>query len=326
MRDRCQLDPPNSVRKAIDHVSADLHREAGLTSTTDTSQRHQPMAEEQIRNVRQLDLATDERRQRCRQVRRGVLQTSQRRELLRQSVVRQLKHSFAAPQVTEPHLPEIDHRDPVGQTVGTEICRGTRHQNLATVSECTQPSATNHRLPEVVALVAQLRFPGVHRHPDPKDVAKFVDQRLLSIHRSQQRVGRPAERSDDGVTFPLLNGSDPSRSSDGIVEYLVVPSHRRRHRGRVPIPACGGTLNIGEQEGDRPGRKVERSIDAHGQQASHVAILRSVGPVNITRLGDQPHLKPYFEVLRTRIGLFAPDFQSSQPSSMSNSAKRFSSL
>ena len=82
-------------------------------------------------------------------------------------------------------------------------------------------------------------------------------ERPLGIDRRGHGIGRASERGDHAVALALLDRPHATVAGDDLVQDLVVPGNRQRHRCRRVFPALRRPLDVGQQEADRPGRKRE---------------------------------------------------------------------
>jgi len=74
-----------------------------------------------------------------------------------------------------------------------------------------------------------------------------IERRTRSVLGSGKGTVRPITRHLDDV--PVVRG-------DRVAQDLVVASERGLHRLRVFLPQTRRPLEVGEQEGDRPGRQL----------------------------------------------------------------------
>ena len=137
-----------------------------------------------------------------------------------------------------------------------ELARDQRHQDLAAVADRHQAGRPIQRRAVIVA-VAQLGHPGVHGHANPERAGlrpRLTGQRELRVDRGVDPVGRGREHGEEAVTGGLDHV--PAVTLDGLDHQLVVSRQRRGHRVRMLFPQARRTLQIGEQERDRPRRQL----------------------------------------------------------------------
>ena len=171
-----------------------------------------------------------------------------------------LPHAFGSTEVLQPVRTQVGQVHAVGQLIDDQPGGCVRHEDLVTVSDRSKASASDHGLTEVVAFVAQLRFAGVDRHAHVEVRSRrpgLGHERSLGIDRRGHGIGGTGERGDHAVALPLLDRAHPTVAGDDLVQDLVVPGNGRLHRCWRLFPALGRPFDIGQQEGDRAGRKRE---------------------------------------------------------------------
>ena len=173
-----------------------------------------------------------------------------------------LPHVLRPPEILEAVHPEVGQARLLRQSVDDEPRGRIRHEDLVAVSDGAQPSASDHRLTEVVALVAQLGLAGVdgHAHVEVGALWPFLaEEPSLRVDRGGDGVGRACECGHDAVAFSLLDWPNATMVSDRLVEDLVVPRNRHRHRAGRVLPPSSRSFDVGQQEGHRPCREGEAS-------------------------------------------------------------------
>ena len=241
MGERRQVDQPHPVRVVRQHVRADLDREAGLADAADAGQRHQTMLTQQPPHLDDLAVATHERRQLQRQIRRCRRQRPQRRKL----AAADLPHPLRPRQIAEAMLSQITKIPAI-----THQRRGRlRGHDLPAVRDTHQPGATVQRRPEVVP-VAQLGFAGVQPHPHRQHILQTglrVDHRVHRVRRGREHRGYPVAGVLEQMPLVLV---------DHVPQDRVVLHQQRPHRFGFVLPQPRRTLNIGEQERHGAGRRA----------------------------------------------------------------------
>jgi hypothetical protein len=167
------------------------------------------------------------------------IERTQRRMVRGEVAVDHLPHPLGTAKVFEAVHPEISQAHPLRQPIDDQPCSGVREEDLVAVSDAPQPSASDHGLAEVVALVAQLGLAGVDGHADVQVGSLrplLAEEATLGVDGGGECIGRPRERGHDAVALSLLHRSYPAEVRDDVVHDLVVPSDRRRHPGRRPFP------------------------------------------------------------------------------------------
>ena len=174
-----------------------------------------------------------------------------------------LEHPLGPRQVAEAVVAEIDDHHAVGEVVASEVDRGLRHHDLTAVGSAHEPGRSVQRRAVVVAL-AQLRGARVDAHayqqcPGRRPVLRA--ERELRVDRSRDRVRRGRERGMHTVTRGLHDVTVVTL--DRRAQDLVVARQRALHRFGVLLPEARRTLEIGEEEGDRP-RREPREVGGIG--------------------------------------------------------------
>ena len=106
--------------------------------------------------------------------------------------------------------------------------------------------------PDVVALVAQLHVAGVHA-----DAQLDRCQRCpLQVQRAGHRVGGARERDHEAVALALLDRTHTVVGGDDVRQRLVEARDGGRHRLGLGLPQPRRTLDVGQQQRHRSGRKL----------------------------------------------------------------------
>ena len=201
----------------------------------------------------QLVVATDEARELRRQVRRQGVEPTQRREVVDQTVRDELMHPLGTRQVAKPVVAEV-----LQQAVRVaEHRRGrARHEDLSAVPDRHEPRRAVQCGTEIVTVTLD-GLSRVDAHTDPQeDPARpaFGLQRSLPVHRGADRIGGATERRRECIA----GGREhvPAVRLDRLTEQLVVHTEGGAHRVRLFLPQPRRTLEIGEQEGHGPRRRL----------------------------------------------------------------------
>ena len=164
----------------------------------------------------------------------------------------QLEEALRPGEILQPVLIQVDQRDRVGQGVADERLRRLRHQDLPPVPDGEDAGDAIDGGTEVVG-VALLRVPGVQRHPHPEHAGvapRLVGERPLTGDGGLHGLGRHREGGADGVADRLED--DAAMGLDRLAQQSVVASQGRGHGLGQLLPALGGTLDVREEERDRP--------------------------------------------------------------------------
>ncbi len=122
-----------------------------------------------------------------------------------------------------------------------------------------QPGAADHGSPDIVAVVAWLRLPGVHRDTD-REPRQVCLEASLGSRGCLHGIGDTGEHADHTVALTLLDRTQAAKLSDGIAENLVVAQNRVGHLVGSFFPQPGRTLDISEQERHRSRRQRETNV------------------------------------------------------------------
>ncbi len=186
------------------------------------------------------------------------VQTPERRELRGKTRGGELKDMLDFALVAQAMFAKIDKLEwhPGGGEVPQQLPSGFGQQNLTAGASCQQSAETIERGRAVVAVVRSRR-PGVQRHADPNwaEIAPvFGDQGVLGGNCGQHRVEGRGKDGLDGVADDLE--ANAIVDADRFVKMREVPLDGGAHSRRVLLPAPGATLDVCDQEGDRPAWKV----------------------------------------------------------------------
>ena len=248
-----QVDVPDPVGEFSGQLGGDLHRQARLTRAARAGQRDEPVVGERLADAVHFRLAPDETRQLHRKTLGGNgIGGAKRREVVVQIGVAELHHPFGAGQIAQRMGAEVGQRDVGRELVDDKRFRRTREHRLAAVGEIAQPRGAVDRRADVVALVAQLHVAGVHA-----DAQLDRRQRCpLQVQGTSHRVGGAGERDDEAVALALLDGPHTVVGGDRIGQCLVEARDRGLHRLGLGLPQPRRTLDVGQQQRDRSGRKL----------------------------------------------------------------------
>ena len=252
--DRCQVDVPDPVGEV-----GGRHRAA-----TCTARRVLPAPPAPVSVTSRLSasasrmpvdfrLAPDETRQlRRKMLGRNGIGGAQRRKVVVQVGVAELHHPFGAGQIAQRMGAEVDQRDVLRELVDDKRFRRTREHRLAAVGEVAQPRGAVDRRADVVAFVAQLDVAGVHADAQ----LDRCQRRPLQLQRAGHRVGGAGERDDEAVALALLDRSHTVVGGDRVGQRLVEARDRGLHRVGLGLPQARRTLDVGQQQRHRSGRKL----------------------------------------------------------------------
>jgi len=240
---RDEVDP---VLVAIQPVRRRLEGQARLADTARPDQREEAagrVVEEPI-DRGQLLRPADERGPRGGEVRAPGLERPERRELGGQAVDLELEDPLRSAEVPEPVRPEVPgvHLD--------ESPGGLGQEDLAAVADGGDAGGPVDVEPDV-AFLGQPRLAGVEAHPD---LDRTAGQRPLGFRGCADRVRGPGERDEESVALGV--DLDPAVRGDGSADDPAMLGQGLRVRIARLAQQPGGTLDVGEQEGDHTGRQL----------------------------------------------------------------------
>ncbi len=137
-----------------------------------------------------------------------------------------LPHPLGTTEVLQPMRTKIGEVHAVRQLIEDQPRSRVRNEDLVTVPDRSQASASDHGLTEVVPFVAQLGFAGVHRHTHVElrpCRPGLSGEPSLGIDRRRNRIGRAGEHGHHAVALALFNRPHATVSGDDLVQDLVVP-------------------------------------------------------------------------------------------------------
>ena len=168
-----------------------------------------------------------------------------------------LPDALGTAEILEPVRPEVSQGHAVRQAVDDQPGGCVRHENLVSVADRTQTSASDHGLTEVVAFVAQLCVAGVdrHAHVELRTWRPVLGHEgSLGIDRRGHRIRRTGKRGHHAVALSLLDRPHAAVAGDDLVQDLVVPGNRHGHRCGRAFPPLRRSLHVGQQKADRSRR------------------------------------------------------------------------
>ena len=237
-------------------LPGDLEGQAGLPGPPGPGEGEEPGPAEDPPDLVDLLLPAHERGELGGEVVRPGVQGPGRREVGRQALDHEVMEALGVDDVLQPMLPEVPEGDPTRKGALHETPRGVGDDDLPAVGRIGDPRGPVHVDADVVVPAAD-PLPRVEAHPDPQRGARgpvVGGQAPLGGHRGLHALHRASEGREERVSLradldpaPLVDG--PAKDGGVIVEDL-----------RVQIADLleqpGGALDVGEQEGDRPGRQL----------------------------------------------------------------------
>ncbi len=233
-----------------------LQREPRLPRSPRTGERDDAARPRERHEVAKRPLPADEGREGFREAGCGRVQGSRRGELVRKVRDEQLEQAFGTWEVLQVMLPEVAEPDVLAERALRECARRVRHEHLAAVGGAHDPRGPVHVDPHVVA-ARDRHLAGVHTHPHLQgDVVGpgVVADRALGRDRGLDPRPRGAEHHEERVALGARDVAVPTGLSDDpmmVVEQSVVALAELVQQPRR-------SLDVGEQQGEGPGRRVGR--------------------------------------------------------------------
>ena len=184
---------------------------------------------------------------------------AQCRKVSRQAGPKQLVDTGRRVKILEPKVAELANTKVIWKTVADDGDHGPRHQHLTAVAGGADARGTVDLEPDVVAVPLR-GLAEVKSHADP-DIGTLRPSRSrqcsLALRRGAHRLDRAPEYHEEGVA--LRANLEATVACKGVAQDGPMPVEQLL----VFVgPAAGETrrtLDIGKQEGDRPGRRLEPS-------------------------------------------------------------------
>ena len=254
--DRGQVGEEGAVAVAGQQLGRDLEGQAGLAGAAGAGEGEQPGPSQQPPGLGGLPLPADERGELGGQVARPGVQGPGREEVGRESLDHQVVQAHREVEVLEPVLAEVAYGGPLGDGVLDQAAGGAGDDHLAAVGRPGDPGRAVDVDADVV-VPAQHPLAGVqaHAHPHREPLRPGVGgQAPLGRHRGPDRRHRAREGGEERVA--LGADLDPVPIPDGPAQdgRVLVPDRRVASAQLLEQP--GRALDVGEQEGDGPGRQL----------------------------------------------------------------------
>ena len=219
------------------------------------NQRNHPRFAHLLADLRQRLRASDEQRQRWRQVRAHCLLRSDRGKFRTQSRHQELVYTLGACETAQRMVSQIGQGaarrcGPVEQS----NCRCGK-ERLAAVRRRHHARRARQRRPAKDFILGVFDRPGVqpHAHMDWRIVPALGRKRTLCVDRGTYRGVRI--RKCDAKRVPDDTKRVSSVLADCLAEQRVVTLGRHAHRRRPSIPKRCAALDVGEQERERLRRR-----------------------------------------------------------------------
>ena len=252
---RGQVGEEGAVAVAGQQLGRDLEGQAGLAGAAGAGEGEQPGPSQQPPGLGGLPLPANERGELGGEVARPGVQGPGREEVGRESLDHQVVQAHREVEVLEAVLAEVAHGGPLGDGVLDQAAGGAGDDHLAAVGRPGDPGRPVDVDADVV-VPAQHPLAGVQAHPHPhrEPLRPGVGgQAPLGRHRGPDRRHRAREGGEERVA--LGADLDPVPVPDGPAQdgRVLVPDRRVASAQLLEQP--GRALDVGEQEGDGPGRQ-----------------------------------------------------------------------
>ena len=152
IRNRGQLNKPNTIREAIDELRRQVEGYARLAQPARSGDGHQATLSDELLQRRELDFATQETGELRGQVGELGIERFQHREVVRKIRVRELENAFGTREVLEPVRAEVEQRDRVREAVDHKVVRRPGKDRLPAIGCRHQPSTSIDGRSEVVSV------------------------------------------------------------------------------------------------------------------------------------------------------------------------------
>jgi hypothetical protein len=220
--------------------------------------------------------------------------------------VRELMDALGLTEIAEPMQSQVDERRVWCDVLAHCGNGGGGHEHLTPVTDRVQPCAAVERRTEVRALPRE-RGTDVDAHPhrQPVDACPLdLLQRELDGQRGGDGVGGSSHRGEAGDERVTSSGEHlAAELGDAGAKDGVVLREGRVHRVRRALPSTRRTLHIGEEKGDRFGRRRRRrrcELRRSGRDRT-----RRLGCVERVLLREDLPLEPHQRRARVEAELFS---------------------
>src|SRR5215218_4480849 len=241
------------------HLSGGVQCQPGLAHPAHTGQGHYPRLLDCGHRLLQLAAAADERAHLQRQIAGALSNRAERREIGWQLGMGELVDHFWAGQITQPELTQLLQPEPATQIARNQVACGLGEEHLPAVAGGPHPGTTVDRRVVDMITAAHPRFPGVQPHPYPQPGTRgpyLTTEPKLTHPGRLNRRNRARKDGKETVTLPAGGDHRPAMPLDHRCKEAIMPLQRHLHRLRLNLPPPGGTLDVSQQESNRPGRQL----------------------------------------------------------------------
>jgi hypothetical protein len=248
----CQRHEESTVREVVEQVRRSLQRKPSLAGTARPGQRQQPhvRASEQVDDIGQLLLATNQRSRLRRKVRRPVVEGRERGKVVVETLGDKLEDPLCPRQVFQPMRAEVAQSELIRQILLNEVSCGLRDEHLAAVTCCANSRPPVQVHPHV-ALVGSDWLSGVDTDPHAYGA---VGERSLRVGCGDNSILRARESDEKRVALCVNLGA--AMIGERLPQHLAVGGEGLRVVIPELVQQLGRPLDVGEEERDSSGREV----------------------------------------------------------------------
>ena len=262
---RPELNEPGAIAEPLKELRGDLHCETRLPHTTDTRECDDARLLERLDDVGHVVVAPDERGRLEREVRRERLDGAKRGKVARERGMHDLEDAFRLAEVPQPVLAQIhEPRTQCGMSRVSSLRRRGQH-HLTAVRDPHDPRRTvdrrcrNSRRRGSSASHVWIPI----AHPQRSRLGHSSATSCDLEARPPRPTASAAVANTACAPSPVVFTTCPPWPCDRGAQDRVVTRQRRLHRVGVLLPQPRRTLDVGEQEGDRPRRQLRHPGPLH---------------------------------------------------------------
>ncbi len=255
IRQRAELDVPDTTGVGIDQVGPDFQREPGLSDATRPGEGEDRGGGKARLRIGDLLRATDEAGELVRQVVRKRFERSDRGKFRAQLGPEDLVQPYRRREILEPMLPEIAEAHLVRYRRADQRVGRLREKDLAAVAGSADARGAVDVDPDV-ARDRVHRFARVQAHSDPHVGILWplvVRDRSLRVDAGQQRRPRGREGDEQAVARGVDVAAAVRR--DGFADEPMVVGQQGGVRVAELLEEARRPIDVREEQADRPGRQ-----------------------------------------------------------------------
>ena len=251
-----QFDEPDAVRVRGLSLRRHFEREARFADAARADQGEETGRGEETPDFRNVVLTANKRCEFSREVIRRRIDRAERRKILHEERVHDLKDPLGVRDIAQPDYAEIAQRDVRGQPPPRELGDCMRDEHLAAARGIHDPSRPVDGGSEKVAVAGRgnARVQATADANGHLRVLLHLGERLLQGDGRANRVDRVVERRMRAIARHLDDGS--AMISHRGTRQCIVALQCLRHPLRRAFPKAAAAFDVGEKEGDDPGREI----------------------------------------------------------------------